>query len=162
MDIYLIRHADALPLGANGIATDEERPLTEDGWKQASNLGKAFQRLGITLDGIVTSPLVRAQQTAVQLRTILGLADTQLVTTDELAPGGRSKKLARVLNGLQGNSFAVIGHQPDLSMYAAWFLGEKEVQVHFAKGAAAYIHFDDAIIKGAGTLMWLVPPAWLG
>jgi phosphohistidine phosphatase len=161
MDIYFIRHADAVPQGENGIDCDEKRTLSEEGWKQAGNLGRAFKKRGIVLDTIITSPLARAQQTAVQLRTTLELAESQVETCDELAPGGRPKRLAREINGLQGNSIAVIGHQPDLGLYAGWLLGEKEVQINFAKGGAALIHAEGSYTKGAGTLIWLITPDWL-
>ncbi len=160
MDIYLIRHADALPLGAN-VKIDEERPLTDAGWQQATRLGHALKKRGVALDTLLTSPLVRAQQTALQLRNLLGLTDAQVETRDELAPGGRPKKLARCLNGLPGNSIGVVGHQPDLSVYAGWMLGEKEVQINFTKGGAALIRVEGSLVKGAGVLMWLVTQEWV-
>ncbi|MCE9533098.1 MAG: phosphohistidine phosphatase SixA, partial [Planctomycetes bacterium] len=139
MDIYFIRHADAIPQGENGIETDEQRPLSDEGIQQANSLAHAFKKRGITFDLIATSPLVRAQQTTAALRTILEIEESHVVTSDELAPGGRPRKLSRYVNGQLGNSIALVGHQPDLSMYAAWLLGEKEVQIHFAKAGAAYI-----------------------
>jgi len=160
MDIYLIRHADALPTGISGIDTDEQRPLSEEGWKQAANLGKTFKKLGITFDTIVTSPLARTQQTALQLRTMLELTESQVETRNELAPGGRPRKLARYMNGLTGQSIAMVGHQPDLSLYAGWLLGDKMIPIAFAKGGAALIRIDGTFGKAAGTLVWLVTPAW--
>ncbi len=160
MDIYLIRHADAVPQGENGISTDEERPLSDLGWKQASNLGLAFKKHGVVIDTILCSPLVRAQQTALQLRTLLGLSEDQVETREELAPGGRAKKLARCLNGLSGNGVAVVGHQPDMSVYAGWLLGDKLIPIHFEKCGAAYIRADGPAGKGGGELVWLITPEW--
>ena len=160
MIIYLIRHADALPQGADGIKNDEERPLSDLGRKQVANLGRALKKRGVVCDMLLSSPLVRARQTAVQMRTILELSETQMEIRDELAPGGRPKKLARILNGLPGASVAIVGHQPDLSICAGWILGEKEVQIQFEKGGAALIHVDGALAKGTGVLRWLVTPEW--
>ncbi len=161
MDIYIIRHADALPLGANGIRNDEDRPLSERGLKESVLLGKGLKRRGITLDLIVTSPLVRSAQTATQLRTIYQLSEQQMETRDELAPGGRPRKLARYLNGLSANTVALVGHQPDLSMYAGWLIGEKEAAINFAKAGVALVRLEGPAAKGAGVLMWLVTPEWL-
>jgi phosphohistidine phosphatase len=161
MEIYLIRHADAIPQGAQGTQNDEERTLSEAGWKQAANLGKAFKKLGIKIDTIVTSPLARAQQTALQIRTTLDMTEAQVETRDELAPGGRPKKVARCVNGRPGNSIAIVGHQPDLGLYASWLLGEKGVQVLFAKGGAALIHTEGAFAKATGELVWLITPDWV-
>ncbi len=59
MDLYLIRHADALALGERGITDDAERPLSEQGESQAQTVGKVLHRQGVALDNIVTSPLLR-------------------------------------------------------------------------------------------------------
>src|SRR5262249_29784833 len=64
MDLYLIRHAEAVALGEQGIADDADRPLTEAGVKEARALGRELRRRGMTLDKLVTSPLLRAKQTA--------------------------------------------------------------------------------------------------
>ena len=161
MDIYIIRHADALPVGENGIQCDEDRPLSETGFKQAATLANALKKRGLTLDLIVTSPLVRALQTAGTIRSIHEMNEQQLETRDELAPGGRPKKLARYLNGLSANTVALVGHQPDLSMYAGWLIGEKEAAIDFAKGGIALVRTEDSATKGSGALMWLVTPEWL-
>jgi phosphohistidine phosphatase len=161
VDIYIIRHADALPLGANGIQSDEDRPLSETGKKQAVLVANALKKRGIALDLIVTSPLVRAAQTAVQLRTTYKMSEQQMETRDELSPGGRPKKLARYLNGLSANSVALVGHQPDVSMYAGWFIGEKDVALQFAKAGIAMVRVEGSAAKGSGVLMWLVTPEWL-
>ena len=116
MDLFFIRHADALPQDNTSIKCDEERPLSEKGWSQASKLGAAFKKRRIVLDLLVSSPLVRAEQTATSLRTVLELSPSQIETRNELSPGGRPKKLARYLNGLQANAVGLVGHQPDLSL----------------------------------------------
>jgi phosphohistidine phosphatase len=161
MDIYIIRHADALPLGAGGIQCDEDRPLSETGKKQAALVANALKKHGVALDLIVTSPLIRAAQTAAPLRSAFGLSEQQVETRDELAPGGRPKKLARYLNGLSANSVALVGHQPDLSMYAGWLIGEKGVSLQFAKAGMALVRAEGSAAKGSGVLMWLVTPEWL-
>jgi phosphohistidine phosphatase len=160
MELYLVRHADALPQG-DGIASDEERPLSDEGRAQATKLGCAFKKRQIALDLIVVSPLVRAVQTAAEMRTVLGLSEEQIEIREELAPGGRPKKLVRYLNGLQANSIALVGHQPDLSLYAGWLMGEKEVQINFVKAGSAHIHVEGSPAKGTGVLMWLITPEWI-
>ncbi|HEV3202877.1 MAG TPA: histidine phosphatase family protein, partial [Gemmataceae bacterium] len=63
MNLYLIRHADAVPLGLQGITQDEERPLSDEGQIQARALTHVLALRGIRLDKIVSSPLVRTRQT---------------------------------------------------------------------------------------------------
>jgi len=160
MNLILIRHADALPIGANGSTCDEDRPLSDEGWKQAADLGNAFLKRKITFDLIISSPLVRTMQTTLKIQKVLGIPDSLVEARDELAPGGRPKKLARCLNGLQGSSIALVGHQPDLSLYAGWMIGEKDVQLQFAKGGAALIQIDGSVAKFGGLLRWLITPEW--
>src|SRR6516162_5646924 len=64
VDLYLIRHADALALGERGITDDADRPLSEKGEAQSKTVAKALHRCGVKLDHLFASPLVRAQQTA--------------------------------------------------------------------------------------------------
>ena len=64
MELYLIRHADALALGERGISEDAERPLSEKGEDQARAAAAALRKRGIELDRLYTSPLLRAHQTA--------------------------------------------------------------------------------------------------
>lgn len=161
MDLYIIRHSEALPVGANGIECDEDRPLSESGCKESKRVGLALKNRGISLDLIVTSPLVRAAQTAANLRNAFHLSEEQVETRDELAPGGRPKKLARYLNGLSVSNVALVGHQPDLGMYAGWLIGEKDIALQFAKTGVAMVRLEGSAGKGTGVLMWLVTPEWL-
>ncbi len=100
MDLYLIRHADAQPLGEGGIDNDAERPLTAVGQAQCGPLAGALQRHGVRLERLVASPLLRARQTAEGLRKSLTPPLPELHTCDHLAPGGKRRKLTRFLRGL--------------------------------------------------------------
>src|SRR5260370_11809442 len=63
MDLYLIRHADALALGERGNTQDSERPLSDKGYAQSKLLGAWLQRKGIPLDQVFTSLPFRFHQT---------------------------------------------------------------------------------------------------
>src|SRR5262245_54655400 len=123
MDLILIRHADALPLGQGGIMEDNERPLSDTGKLQAQALAAAFQRVGLHLNGILASPAVRAKQTAEGLIAAWKTGAPKLETCDHLAMGFKIKKLAGVLEELKVNTVGLVGHQPDLSEFAAWLVG---------------------------------------
>ncbi len=161
MDLYFIRHADAVPLGEQGITQDEDRPLTDLGLEQARTVASGLQRHGIRLDLVLSSPLVRARQTAEGILRQWTLPAPELRFCDQLIPGARSKRLARYLKDLDGNSFGLVGHMPDLAEHAAWLIGSKRAQLDIAKAGIAHIHCDDKPAKGAGTLQWLVTPEWL-
>jgi phosphohistidine phosphatase len=162
VELYLIRHAEALPVGEDGIVGDEERPLSEAGRAQCRALSEALQRLGARFETVVTSPLVRAKQTAELLLAGWPAPVPELVECNALRPGGKRKKLARFLLGLGTESAAMVGHNPDLSVFAAWLIGAKEAQVELAKGGVARIDTDGSPGKGAGTLAWMLTPDLYG
>jgi phosphohistidine phosphatase len=161
VDLYLIRHGDAVPLGEQGIDQDVERPLTEEGEAQARAVAAGLQKRGVSLGLVFTSPLRRARQTAEGMLRQWSSHVPDLVVCEELAPGGRRKPLARLLRNCGQGQVALVGHQPDLSDHAAWLIGSKKAQLDLAKGGVAYLTFDDGPRKGGGTLVWLVTPEWL-
>jgi phosphohistidine phosphatase len=160
MRLYLIRHADAAPLGANGIADDRERPLTELGLAQCKVLAAALQKHEVTLDQIVSSPLLRARQTAEGVQQHWKTPLKEVVLCDDLAPDGKPRKLSRFLRNLKAESVAIVGHMPDISDYLTWLLGSKKAQIPLDKAGAAYLECGDDLDKGEGVLVWLVTPAW--
>jgi phosphohistidine phosphatase len=163
MDIYLIRHAKAAVLGEQGIDTDAERPLTASGETQARQLAETLQLRGVEFDCIVTTPLVRARRTAeILLQNWKGESVPELIVEEGISPECKPRKLGRVLRELQKERVAVVGHQPDLSNWAAWLIGSKKAYVDFAKGGAAYIAWEHQLKKGGGALVWLITPAWFG
>src|SRR5262245_30781738 len=82
MDLYLIRHAAAAEAGPDG--NDVVRPLTDLGHRQAKALAAALVKRGVTLNAIVTSPLIRAAQTTEHLMAGLPEPHPPLHVFDEI------------------------------------------------------------------------------
>ncbi|HZZ81881.1 MAG TPA: phosphohistidine phosphatase SixA [Gemmataceae bacterium] len=160
MDLYLIRHADALALGERGITNDEERPLSEKGEADAERAAKALQARGIVLDRLLTSPLLRARQTADILLRVWAKPELVLDTCDQLAPSGKPRKLSKYILKSGGEKIGLVGHMPHLGEYAAWLLGNKKYQIDVAKAGIVYITCGELPAKGLGALQWLVTPEW--
>src|SRR5438445_11955676 len=112
MDLYLIRHAEAVPSGDPNYVEDE-RPLTVTGHDQARALAAALRAHGVRFDRVVTSPLPRARQTAEAL--VPGLLDPNesLQEYAALSPGGRRRKLDRLMHGKEAQSLDTVCHLPD-------------------------------------------------
>jgi phosphohistidine phosphatase len=161
MDLYVIRHAEAVKSEEAGVNEDAERPLTEAGEDQARALAAALQRRGVRLNYVLCSPLLRAQQTAEGMLRQWTKPTPELRTCDELAPGGQRKKLARALGKLDADAVAVVGHDPDLSAFVGWLLGNRKLAVELAKAGVALVRCPDGVGKGQGGLAWLVTPEWL-
>ena len=161
MELFIIRHADAAPLGDHGVAEDAARPLTPRGIEQSQMIAAALSRLGVQLAAIVTSPLVRAKQTAEEIVRSWPSPPPALHMCTHLGPGGKRKKIARMLESLALDTVAVVGHEPDLSRFAAWLIGGKKAKLGLAKAGIAGLHSDDGFGKGSCTLTWLAPPEHL-
>jgi phosphohistidine phosphatase len=160
VDLYLIRHAEAKPLGGDGVSSDEDRPLTEEGEAQTRRLGTGFHARGLRLDALLTSPLLRAEQTADGLLKHWPELAPKVEVCEELAPGLRAKKLARCLRGLDKGSVGLVGHMPDLGEFLGWLIGSRKVSIDVAKAGAALVTCK-AVRKGEGTLAWLLTPEWV-
>jgi len=160
MDLYLIRHADAKPLGEDGIQDDADRPLTSKGDAQAKALAHVLQKRGVQLGLVVSSPLLRARQTAEKMVSHWVDPVPALATCDEVAPGGKRRKLSKFLREQSADAIAVVGHIPGIADYAAWLIGDNKAELDLAKAGIARIVCPDGPRKGEGTLTWLVTPEW--
>jgi phosphohistidine phosphatase len=108
--VYLVRHAKAAP-----GTPDELRPLTTAGREHARAIGQRLEEGGVRLDAVLSSPLLRARETAEAIARPAGLA---AVTDDRLAPGATAQDVRAAVEG-RGELVAVVGHQPDLGRIAA-------------------------------------------
>jgi phosphohistidine phosphatase len=162
VELYLIRHADAAPLGEGGITVDADRPLTAEGQTQARLLATGLQQRGIQPGVIVTSPLLRARQTAEGMVRAWSQPAPDVRAYEELAPGGKRRRLIRSIRDFGSEKVALVGHQPDLGKFAAWLIGSKKAQIDIAKAGVVCIVFNGRPGKGEGRLVWQVTPEWLG
>ena len=113
MRLFVVRHAEAAP-----GEPDHLRPLTSAGRKAAAALGKQLASEGI--DVVVSSPLLRARQTA---EAIAAAAGTQVELDDRLAPGATADDLRAALSG-RGATVVTVGHQPDCSAIVLELTGQ--------------------------------------
>jgi phosphohistidine phosphatase len=161
MNLYLLRHANALAVGEQGVQTDEDRPLSEEGLQRVALLAGALKRLGLTFDQALASPLRRSMQTAEELVRQMGKPQPDVTACGQMAPGTPSKKLAKHLLGSDAKEILLVGHEPELSKHTAWLIGSKDARLEFAKGGIACVRCDGVPQKGGGTLAWLLTPKWL-
>ncbi len=117
MIVYLVRHADAAP-----GRPDELRPLTAQGKEQSRELGSRLAADGIRGAPVLTSPLLRARETAEEIARAIGSA---VVPDERLAPGATADDLRAAVEG-QGERVVAVGHQPDCGRIAAELTGGPE------------------------------------
>ncbi len=162
MNIYLLRHGDAVDRLTGGYARDEERPLTEKGQQEARIAAASLRGLGVTIAQIFASPLVRATQTASVAAETLRSA-RGLTRCDALAPGGTPEAIIAALTGV-GTDEAVllVGHMPDLGELAGWLIwGDPLVALPFRTGGLCRITVPTPPIPGQGDFRWFAPPKLL-
>ena len=162
MDVYLIRHAEAVEPEQFRDGPDEERPLTDAGRAHAQRLATALPARGANIGRLFVSPTVRTKQTAEPLIAAWGLTGEAVVDSSELAPEGKPRKVAKRVNKQPAEAVGLVGHRPDLNELAAWLIGDKLAQIALDKGGVALIRLPDREFeKGAGELVWLLPAAWV-
>lgn len=163
MQLLLIRHAIAgerEEFAASGKA-DSERPLTEYGRRRMAKNARGLRRISPRLDVIVSSPYLRAKDTARIVANTLGAAATE--TTELLTPDRHPRDFFAWLATQPTDSVvAAVGHEPHLSRLLHWSIAQKaETHAEFKKGGVALVDFDGAPKAGDGVLRWLLTPAQL-
>ncbi len=156
MKLFLLRHGSAE--AAHPGRRDWERPLTEDGRNQLLGIGRALQRLNIKPNVVLTSPLVRAYQTA---EIIAPMLRCELQAADELQPGCTLERLHPLLRRHNAESVMLVGHQPDLSSMAARLINADERSLVLKKAGLIRIDIDGRPQAGHGRLVGLLTPKML-
>jgi phosphohistidine phosphatase SixA len=153
--LYLLRHAHAGdPEAWSG--PDELRPLSEKGKRQAKRLGRFLADGPARPDAIVTSPKVRAEQTA---RAVAKALDVPVRLDQRLAGGFGMRSLVELVGSLDAGAPMLVGHDPDFSALLAGLIGARGVEMR--KGALAAIDLSWPLERGAGTLRFLISPELL-
>jgi phosphohistidine phosphatase len=152
MVTYFLRHADAEPR----TGSDNERKLTPKGVEQAEKAGKFLVRCGLLPQIILTSPVVRARQTAKIVAEKLG--DTELSEVDWLACGMQAETCLMELKARQERaSVLLVGHEPDFSETIAVMLGLSDsAAIKLRKASLTGVELQD-FQAGQGQLQFLVP-----
>jgi phosphohistidine phosphatase len=164
MKLLLLRHGLAVEPGTAGFERDSERPLTPEGRRKMRLIARALARLGVEPDVILTSPLVRAHQTAEIVATGLRLKK-RLRSCEHLACGGDAKRLIAEINRHHANAGAImlVGHEPDLSELASLLISGQPggAGIQMKKGGLCVLEAGTLRAGRCATLVWLAPPKLL-
>ena len=156
MEIWILRHAKAEEGGPR--TPDEERALTAGGHERMRSVAKAIARLEPKLDAILTSPLLRARQTAEPVARALSLRD-DLIETSALSPDADPKEILREIEKRRLGRVLVVGHMPHLGKLLGYLLtGRPSTLIDIKKAALARVEFDGKTAEPPGTLTLLLTP----
>ena len=155
-EIYLIRHGLAEERG-DSWPDDAKRPLTDEGISRMRKSVRGLSRLGVTLDVVLTSPLVRARQTAEIVAAGLSPRPS-LISAESLAPDGSfAAVVADLEKHVRKGRIALVGHEPGIGELAARLIGSRHA-IEFKKGAVCRIDLATIPPSGPGDLRWLLTP----
>ena len=155
-ELYFIRHGVAEERG-DKWPDDSKRPLSSEGMARLRRCARGLAGLGVTLDVVLTSPLVRARQTA---EIVAAAFDPRppIVTAEALSPGAT---YSGVLTELEKHSkrlrIALVGHETSIGELAARFAGSRHA-FEFKKGAVCRIDIERLPPAGPGSLRWFLTP----
>ena len=156
IELYLLRHAHAGdPVKWQG--SDFDRPLSAKGRDQVERLGSHLAGLGFDADAIVTSPRIRARETADLFAAHFGIrpvVDERLA--EMLSPASIDGMLT---DAGDPSSVVLVGHDPDFSETLGLLTGALDIEMR--KGAMARIDIARPLAAGTGVLRWLIPPELL-
>ena len=158
MELYIIRHAEAQPLGRKNDFTDEKRALTTEGRDRIKEGAKGLRKLGVELDLILTSPLIRAVETAEIVAGALGLGKREILQTENLKPGALRDRLFSEIKSHSGaESIALVGHEPDLSAIISDILhSDSSLPIDLKKGSVSFLNVTETVPSLHGSLLWLL------
>jgi phosphohistidine phosphatase len=161
MELLIIRHAIALERDRHRWRDDAARPLSPAGMRRARKAAAGLKEFSKAPDLLLTSPLVRARQTAEILTKVAGWPTP--TEAPELAPGEPSAAVLALLGKVRGKRVAIVGHQPELgALLSACLLGDGEVlPIEMKKNAIACVSFEGKARAGCAALKWLATPRML-
>lgn len=155
MVIYFLRHASAGQSLSNP-KKDEKRGLDENGIHQCGDVGRALVAMDVQVDGIMSSPLKRAAQTASLVGNEIGY-EGKLQFTDALRPGASFADFRGMLQRCSKlEALMVVGHNPNLSEFVGRMISDTgcEASVDLKKGAVARVE----VRRTSGVLNWCITP----
>jgi len=161
MNLYLLRHGIAVEPGTPGFENDAERPLIPKGERRLHAAAAAMEKMELSFDLVLSSPLVRAKQTAEIVASEMKLKK-RLQFSDALAPGGGVKHLIRQLNELKPapENVLLVGHEPSLSRLISLLVaGDETAAVEMKKGGLCKLEVAELYCGQCAKLAWLLTPS---
>jgi phosphohistidine phosphatase len=158
MLLYIVRHGIAIDREDPKCPSDPERYLTPDGIKRTKEVAKSVAALIDEAELFVSSPYVRAMQTAEIFAEALRFSKAKIEKSDFLLPGAEPAEFLRELSRKKAVESAVcFGHAPQLDELIAAALGAKKGVSELKKAGVACIE-QQRVHAGAGKLLWLITP----
>jgi phosphohistidine phosphatase len=136
MELYFLRHAIAAEPGSAKFRNDSERPLTPEGVEKFEKAAKGIRKAGLTFHRIVSSPYVRARQTAEIVAKEIGF-EGKVAFSDAMTPEADFRALAKLVAEFgDAEDVLLVGHQPSIGRFVSQLIAARpDASIDFKKGA---------------------------
>lgn len=160
MRLYILRHGIAED--ADLRMKDSERRLTDEGRRKLQKVLTRAKAAGMQPDTILTSPYLRAAETAAVAKEILGF-EGKIIETGTLTPDSNALRAwDEVRRYPESGQMLLVGHNPMFSDLAGYLIGLHGAGVAMKKGAVACVDLSLRSAEPQGTLLWLLTPKLAG
>ena len=162
MNLYIIRHAIAVDEGTPEYEEDSQRPLTDKGKKKMRQIAKGLRVLGADFDLILSSPYIRAKETAEILADIFKVKAGVGISENLIPMGDPDLLISEINEKYSARSIALVGHEPQLTALISLLVAENaSMDMTLKKGGVCRLSTDDLHHTRKATLEWLLTPGIL-
>ncbi len=163
MELYFLRHGLAGQHGDPKYKDDSLRPLTNQGCEKMQRAACGMQALELNFDAILSSPYLRARQTAEIVAEAYKTNKKEIYLTDNLLPPAPIEKLLREIQASfpEANHVLLVGHEPHLTQLVSQLLKSKPLSIDFKKGGLCCLSVENSSDGLVAVLNWLLTPSQL-
>lgn len=159
MELYIFRHGLSPTLHEAGVKSDAERPLSAEGREKTRKCAQGMRALGIEVNLILSSPFLRAKETAIiahdelKVKSAVDYSPTLAVALD-VEPA-----VKELIKRFKANkSIMIVGHEPHLTALIGRVCGDVKLRVELKKAGLVKIEISDASRDLRGCLHWVLTP----
>jgi phosphohistidine phosphatase len=156
MILYLVRHGIAVDRSDPKCPPEAERPLTARGVQKTRSAALGLRALGVKPEMLITSPYVRAAQTAEIFAEALGFTVEKIRVSESLKPAENPSEILKELSRLRAKEVACFGHAPHLDLLIAQLGGARGPFTALKKAGVA--SFEETSGRGHWELRWILTP----
>jgi len=156
MILYIVRHGIAVDRTDPKCPPEAERPLTAKGVQKTRAAALGLKELKVKLDVLITSPLVRAAQTAEIFAESLGYPTGKIRVSDALKPASNPAEIAKEISHLKAKEVMCVGHAPHLDQLISQLVGGRGVFTSLKKAGVASL--EHVGTHSAWRLQWILTP----
>ena len=161
MNLYILRHAIAVEPGSPAYEDDSQRPLTAKGSARMKQIASGLKHMETEFDLILSSPHIRARQTAEILAKSYHIQD-KLILTPALLPEATASQIINEINEKYSQfvNVVLVGHEPALSnLISKLISGDPTLNITLKKGGICRLSVEQLSYDRCATLDWLLYPS---